>query len=291
MPGGGFGGGGIAAHRRPRRAGLVCDRHLHGAAQRGGPQHGFRPVSPRTAPGLTITGPIRSAACSSCGSPTATRSTSVSARAKSAPPAAQTQIDVPEESLMLTGDENIADVNSGHLADRSDQAGGLRVQRARSARDGESGSRKRRCARSSDARRSSASSPPNASSSSPRRRKRRSACSTSTRRASIILAGAIAVGRSARAGHRRVPRRDGRAAGHGARAQRGRDLRQPASFPKRAAPRPASCRRRKPIASRPSRKRAARPRASRRSTSNIARRRKSRASACILKPWSACWAA
>ena len=60
--------------------------------------------------------------------------------------------------------------------------------------------------------------------------------------------------------------------------------------PEARGARPASCRRRKPIASRPSRKRAARPRASRRSTSNIATRRKSRASACILKPWSAFWA-
>ena len=70
-------------------------------------------------------------------------------------PARETQIDLPEESLMLTGDENIADVKFVVIW-QIDPAHPeiLCFQSRRSARDGKGGGRNRRCAKSSAAARS-----------------------------------------------------------------------------------------------------------------------------------------
>ncbi len=94
---------------------------------------------------------------------------------------------------------------------------------------------------------------------------------------------AVAEGRSAAAGHRRVPRRPGGAAGPGPRPQRGGDLRRARSCPRREARPPASSRKRKPIANASSPRRTARRAASRRSTRNTARLPTSPASACTLE--------
>ena len=83
-----------------------------------------------------------------------------------------------------------------------------------------------------------------------------------------ITPGAVAEGRSAGAGDRRVPRRAGGARRPRARAERGADLRQPRGAGGARPRRADHCRPPKPIASRPSPRPPARRRASSRSTTS-----------------------
>ena len=183
-----------------------------------------------------------------------------------------TMRDVPEESLMLTGDENIVDVDFSVLWQiKPNAVGDYLFNVAESRRHREGGGRKRH-ARGDR---------PIQHPADPHRRAAKhrdggagadAEDARQLRRRHPGTAGAVAEGRSAGPGHRRLPRRAGGALGSRAPAKRGADLRQSRGAGSQAAAPPRSSRTPKPIASRPSPRPRARPRASCKSTSNTRRR-------------------
>ncbi len=181
--------------------------------------------------------------------------------------------DVPEESLMLTGDENIVDVDfSVFWMIKPARVRRLPVQHPESRRHREGGGRERD-ARGGRPLQHPADPDRRAAEHRDRRAGADAEDARPVRRRHPDPAGAVAEGRSADAGHRFVPRRAGGARRPRARAERGADLRQPGGA-RGARPRGANhCRTPKPIASRPSPRPPARPRASSRCTTNTRRRR------------------
>ena len=170
--------------------------------------------------------------------------------------------DVPEESLMLTGDENIVDVDFSvlwkvkptgvgqYLFNIQNPEGTVKAVAESAMREVVGRSEIQPILTGARQTIETRGAGPDAEDARPlRRRHRRDA-------------GAVAEGRSADAGDRRLPRRAGRARRPRALGQRGADLCQQGDPAGDAAMSPRSCRRRKPTGSRPSPRRPARPRAS-----------------------------
>jgi membrane protease subunit HflK len=111
MPGGGFGGGGIAAIVGLAALGWFATGIYTVQPNEAGIETVFGRFTERTAPGLNYNWPYPIGAVQKL-RVTDRNSIDIGFRTREDPrrPAAQTQIDVNEESLMLTGDENIADV-------------------------------------------------------------------------------------------------------------------------------------------------------------------------------------
>jgi membrane protease subunit HflK len=108
MPGGNMSGMGIlCCHRAGRRAGLAGDRHLHRATERGRHRAGVRPFRSVASPGLNYNWPYP---IGRVDKPTVGgavgRDRHALGRLRSGAAAACRQ-----ESLMLTGDENIVDID------------------------------------------------------------------------------------------------------------------------------------------------------------------------------------
>ena len=149
----------------------------------------------------------------------------------------RTMRDVPEESLMLTGDENIVDVDFTVLwRIKPDGVGNYPLQHPEPRRHREGGGRKR------DARGDRPLPDPADPDRRPHHHRAERAGADAEDAGLLRLrhpggAGADAEGRSAGAGDRRVPRRAGGARRPRASAERGADLRQP-----RRARRPRPCR-------------------------------------------------
>ena len=130
--------------------------------------------------------------------------------------------DVPEESLMLTGDENIVDVDFlGAVESEADRRRRIPVQHPESGRHGEGGGGKRH-ARGDRPLRDPADSHRRAADHRDGRAGPDAEDARSLRRRHHRAAGAAAEGRSADAGDRRFPRRAGRARRSRARGQRSR---------------------------------------------------------------------
>lgn len=111
MPGGGFGGGGIAAIVALVALGWVATGIYTVQPNEAGIETVFGKFTERTGPGLNYNWPYPVGGVQKL-SVTNRNSIDIGFRTREDPrrPAAQSQTDVPEESLMLTGDENIADV-------------------------------------------------------------------------------------------------------------------------------------------------------------------------------------
>ena len=111
MPGGGFGGGGIAAIVALAALGWFATGIYTVQPNEAGIETVFGKFTERTAPGLNYNWPYPIGASQKL-RVTDRNSIDIGFRTREDPrrPNAQTQIDVNEESLMLTGDENIADV-------------------------------------------------------------------------------------------------------------------------------------------------------------------------------------
>ncbi len=111
MPGGGFGGGGIAAIVGLVALGWFATGIYTVQPNEAGIETVFGKFTERTAPGLNYNWPYPVGSVLKL-RVTDRNSIDIGFRTREDPrrPSAQTQIDVNEESLMLTGDENIADV-------------------------------------------------------------------------------------------------------------------------------------------------------------------------------------
>lgn len=111
MPGGGFGGGGVAAIVALAALGWFATGIYTVQPNEAGIETVFGKFTERTAPGLNYNWPYPLGAVQKL-RVTDRNSIDIGFRTREDPrrPSAQTQIDVNEESLMLTGDENIADV-------------------------------------------------------------------------------------------------------------------------------------------------------------------------------------
>ena len=111
MPGGGFGGGGIAAIVGLVALGWFATGIYTVQPNEAGIETVFGKFTERTAPGLNYNWPYPVGGVQKL-RVTDRNSIDIGFRTREDPrrPSAQTQIDVNEESLMLTGDENIADV-------------------------------------------------------------------------------------------------------------------------------------------------------------------------------------
>lgn len=111
MPGGGFGGGGIAAIVALAALGWFATGLYTVQPNEAGIETVFGKFTERTAPGLNYNWPYPIGGVQKL-LVTDRNSIDIGFRTREDPrrPSAPTQTDVPEESLMLTGDENIADV-------------------------------------------------------------------------------------------------------------------------------------------------------------------------------------
>lgn len=111
MPGGGFGGGGIAAIVALAALGWFATGMYTVQPNEAGIETVFGKFTERTAPGLNYNWPYPIGSVQKL-RVTDRNSIDIGFRTREDPrrPSAPTQVDVNEESLMLTGDENIADV-------------------------------------------------------------------------------------------------------------------------------------------------------------------------------------